>query len=206
MRKKGFQHFFRMFLWSEVFLSVGSLTDKTGPQPTNYRPNRHNSDRQPIFLLNDSRLGVPTTQLPTCLKIGETAQVRKLRNANTVPVSQNNSKTPRWRRVTAETALCGDGGGSTRASPAGQSLTDWDLMKTWYWDRAEGGEFWMPSACRTGKLCFSIFGPGHVNTLSAKGRPRPKWPKPPVFRDLPPVGVQSGKTYKRKTIADNDPG
>ena len=59
--KNRFQQFFR----ARFFLPVGSLTDKTGPQPTNSRPNRHHSDPQPVF----SR---PTTvwgyHPPSCLR------------------------------------------------------------------------------------------------------------------------------------------
>ena len=44
-------------------------------------------------------------------------------------------------------------------------------------------------------------------SLSAKGRPRPKWPEIPVFYDFLPVGIRSGKTEDvkklRTTILDS---
>ena len=45
---------------------------------------------------------------------------------------------------------------------------------------------------------FFRFSPGI--SLSAKGYPRPKWPKPPVSRDFPPLGVQSSKTENVKKL------
>ena len=45
---------------------------------------------------------------------------------------------------------------------------------------------------------FSCFPPEIY--LSAKGCPRPKWPKPPVFRDFLPLGVRSVKTENLKTL------
>ena len=55
---------FNIFSGSEFFLLVGSLTDKTGPQPTNSRLNRHNSDHRPTVFPANNRLGLPPTQLP----------------------------------------------------------------------------------------------------------------------------------------------
>ena len=47
-----------------------------------------------------------------------------------------------------------------------------------------------------GNCVFSVFrfqsAPG--TSLSAKGRPGPKWPEIPAFRVFPPVGVRSVKT------------
>ena len=45
---------------------------------------------------------------------------------------------------------------------------------------------------------FFCFPPGI--SLSAKGCPRPKCPKNPVFCDFPPVGVQLAKTYSVKKL------
>ena len=45
---------------------------------------------------------------------------------------------------------------------------------------------------------FFRFSPGI--SLNAKGCPRSKWPKTPVFRDFPSQGVQSAKTENVKKL------
>ena len=51
------------------------------------------------------------------------------------------------------------------------------------------------------EIVFFRFRPGPGISLSAQGRPRPKWPEPPVFRNFPPVGVRLAKTQNiKKTV------
>ena len=55
------------------------------------------------------------------------------------------------------------------------------------------------------EIAFARFRPSPGIYLSAKGRPRPKWPEMPVFCDFLPVGVRSGKTEDVKKLRTTIP-
>ena len=82
-----------------------------------------------------------------------------------------------------------------RGGPAGQAAKCKKVAQ--FLGQNFGADVFFPPS--SGKLHFSVFRPGIFP--SAKGCPRPKGPRKPVFHDFPPLGSGRPKRKKLKSCA-----